>query len=128
MRKQQHGCIASSGYFCLNNNQTSYSTGLYLTKEARLLPPVPLAHYSHKGDLGADARVSGSTRRGRSSQAVAMRVERTVVKTRKPNNQKEKLNNQKKTKTLRAKRAEQTIKNGARGILKTKFLGWVLHK
>ena len=27
-----------------------------------------------------------------------------------------------------AKRAEQTNKKGARGILKTKFLGWVLHK
>ena len=105
MRKQQHGCIASSGYFCLNNNQTSYSTGLYLTKEARLLPPVPLAHYSHKGDLGADARVSGSTRRGRSSQAVAMRVERTVVKTRKPNNQKEKLKNQKKNKEPESKKS-----------------------
>ena len=116
------------------SDQTSYSTGLYLTKEARLLPPVPLAHYSHTGDLGADPRVSGSTRGGRSSQAVAMRVERTVVKTRKPNNQKEKLKNntnkkkKKKTKNLRAKRAEQTIKKGARGILKTKFLGWVLHK
>ena len=66
-----------------------------------MLPPVPLAHYSHTGDLGADARVSGSTRRGRSSQAVAIRIERTVVKTRNPNNQKEKLKNQKKKKKQR---------------------------
>ena len=111
----------------MKNNQTSYSTGLYLTEEAKLLPPVPLADYSHTGNLGADARVSGSTRRGRSSQAVAMRVERTAVKTQNPNNQKEKLKNQKK-KNLRAKGAEQTIKKVARGILKTKFLGWILHK
>ena len=92
------------------SDQTSYSTGLYLTKEARLLPPVPLAHYSHTGDLGADPRVSGSTRGGRSSQAVAMRVERTVVKTRKPNNQKEKLknnsnNNKKKNKESESKKS-----------------------
>ena len=89
----------------MKNNQTSYSTGLYLTEEARLLPPVPLAHYSHTGDLGADARVSGSTRRGRSSQAVAMRVERTAVKTQNQNNQKEKLKNQKKKKESESKKS-----------------------